>query len=87
LAAGAHHITRRSRRQKVSLQRKIELLHNSSERLIRALKLPRDKGWWDFIRRESWLHFKRSLELLWMVVRKKNGNTKPDDPGDSELYL
>jgi len=60
----------------MKLERKIELLHQSSERLMRSLKLPRDKGWWVFMRRESWLHFKRSWELLWAVLRKKNNGAK-----------
>jgi hypothetical protein len=70
----------------MALQRKIELLHNSSERLMKALKLPRDKGWWVFMRQEAWLHFKRSLELLWTVLRKKNSNAKGDDRGSTKLY-
>jgi hypothetical protein len=70
----------------MSLQRKIELLHNSSERLMRALKLPRDKGWWGFMKQEAWLHFKRFLELLWAVLRKKNSDTKGADRGGTKLY-
>jgi len=58
------------------LERKIELLHQSSERLLRSLKLPQDKGWWVFMRRESWLHFKRSWGLLWAVLRRKNSTPK-----------
>jgi hypothetical protein len=53
---------------------------------MKALKLPRDKGWWVFMKHEAWVLFNRSLELLWMVVRKKNGNAKPDDPGGRKLY-
>ncbi len=53
------------------LNRKVELLHKSSERLMRGLSLPRDKNFWWYMRREAWLHLRRSWELLWLVLRKK----------------
>lgn len=57
------------------LKQKIELLHRSSERLMAALDLPKDSAWWGFIRQEVWVHLKRTLELLWAVVRKEvNGD-------------
>ena len=55
----------------MKLERKVELLHQSSERLMEALKLPRDLTWWRFMRREAWVHLKRSIELWWMVLREK----------------
>jgi len=53
------------------LKQKIELLHRSSERLMEALDLPRDRAWWGFMSREVWVHLKRTLELLWAVIRKE----------------
>ena len=53
------------------LQRKVELISNSADRMMRVLELPRDKRWWWFMRRESWIHLKRSWELWWMVLRRK----------------
>ena len=58
--------------QRQSLNRKIELLHQSSERMMKALKLPRDKGWWPFMRKETWLHLQRAWEVMWMVLRRKD---------------
>lgn len=58
-------------KQRNGLARKIELLHNSSERMMKALGLSRDAAWWRFMRREVWLHLKRTLELMWMVLRRK----------------
>lgn len=55
----------------MGLQRKVELIWNSADRMMEALELPRDKRWWIFMSRESWLHLKRSWELWWMVVRRK----------------
>ena len=55
-----------------NLERKIELLNNSSQRLGRALGLTRDNAFWRYIRQEAWIHFKRSAELLWMVLRRKD---------------
>lgn len=54
-----------------NLKRKIELLHNSSERMMKAIGKDRDSAFWLFMRRESWIHLKRSLGLLWMVWRRK----------------
>ncbi len=55
----------------MKLAEKIELLNRSSQRMMDALKLPWDEKFWWFLRREAWLHLKRSLELWWMVLRKK----------------
>lgn len=54
------------------LKRKIELLHNSSDRMVKALGLDHDNSFWRFMRRESWIHLKRSLELLWAVLWKRD---------------
>lgn len=54
------------------LRHKIELLHRSSERLLRAVSIKRsDRTWWRFMRQESWVHLRRSLELFLMVLRRK----------------
>lgn len=53
------------------LPRKIELIHRSSSRMMELLKEPRNEFWWEFLRRETWLHLKRTFELAWMVFRKK----------------
>jgi len=54
------------------LKHKIELLHRSSERLLRAVSIKyNDLTWWRFLRQESWVHLRRSLELFLMVLRKK----------------
>jgi hypothetical protein len=56
----------------MGLQRKVELIWNSADRMMEALNLPRrDKVWWWFMRREAWLHLKRSWELWWMLLRRK----------------
>ena len=52
-----------------ALERKIELIESSTDRLKRALKLPQGRERRDFLRREAWIHVKRSLGLLWLVVR------------------
>jgi len=55
----------------MTLPRKIELLHHSSERMLKALKWPKDKIWWAFMNREVWIHLKLSLKVLWVVLRRK----------------
>jgi len=53
------------------LRHKVELLHRSSERLVRAAGIKRiDRTWWRFVRKESWIHLRRSLELFLMVLRR-----------------
>jgi hypothetical protein len=59
------------RRRYVKLERKVELISNSSDRLQKSLGLSRDRTWWGFMRQEAWIHLKRSWELWWMVLRKK----------------
>ena len=54
------------------LRHKIELLNRSSERLLSAAGIKRsDRTWWRFVRQESWIHLRRSLELFLMVLRRK----------------
>lgn len=61
-----------------TLKRKIELIRNSTDRLERLLRLSDDNqeqmtaAWWKILRRESWLHLKRTAELFWMVCRRRH---------------
>lgn len=54
-----------------NLVRKVELIHSSSARMLRALEIPRDSFFWKFMRKEVGLHIRRTLELFWMVIRRK----------------
>ena len=56
----------------MALKRKIELIHRSSNRLMTLVdELARGNPWWEVLRREAWLHLRRTVELLWLVLRKK----------------
>ena len=55
----------------MKLEQTIELIHRSSSRMMELLKLPRDKTWWRYLRSETRLHLKRTLELVWLVLRRK----------------
>jgi hypothetical protein len=55
----------------MDLKQKIELLHRSSNRMMDALSLPRDVPWWNFMRREAYLHLKRSFETWWHIITMK----------------
>ncbi len=57
----------------MKLEHKLEHLTNSTRRLNTAyVCLPdHDYIFWDFMRREAWVHIKRSVEFMWMVLRKK----------------
>ncbi len=55
----------------MKLAERIELLHRSNERMLEALKLPRDQNFWAFMRRELWIHLKRTLETWWLVLWQK----------------
>lgn len=55
----------------MKLERKVELISNSAGRLQSALKLARSPEWWAFMQKEAWLHLRRTLELLWLVLRKR----------------
>jgi hypothetical protein len=52
----------------MKLEEIVDLMHRSSQRLIDALELPRDRVWFIFMRRESWIHLKQSLKL-WLALR------------------
>ena len=50
------------------LESSIKALHDSSQRMMRLLKVgPRDEIWWRTIRKEAWLHLKRSARVIWDV--------------------
>lgn len=55
----------------MKLEKKVELLLFSSQRMLEALKLPRDKHFWWFMHRELWIHLKRTVEAWWCVLWKK----------------
>ena len=55
----------------MKLGKKVELLHRSSQRMLEALKLPRDEHFWWFMRQELWIHLKRTVEAWWYVLWKK----------------
>lgn len=61
----------RKETEEMTLPEKIELIHRSSSRMMELLKQPKDKHWWWFLQRETWVHLKRTIELAWMVFRKK----------------
>ena len=58
-----------------NIKRTVELITNSTERLVRGLALPKSKSQTRFLRREAWIHFKRSAGLLWGLYtsRSKKG--------------
>ncbi len=64
-----------NRQPQYRLRHKIELLHKSSGKMAKALELPKDrqktKDWWAFLRHEVWIHLKRTVELFFLVLRKK----------------
>jgi len=51
------------------LSRKIELIDRSSERMIAALRLPDERARRLFLKRESKLHIRRSVELWLLLLR------------------
>ncbi len=58
----------------MKLPQKIELIHRSSKRMTEMLNIlseDRDAIWWRILRREAWLHLRRTLGLLWLVLRRK----------------
>ena len=58
----------------MKLEETIERLHRSSSRMMELLKLPRDKAWRQFLRRETWIHIKRTTRLAWLVFWKGGNN-------------
>ncbi len=47
---------------------KVGMMKNSTNRLEVGLKLPNSKEALQFIKREAWLHLKRSFELCLLLV-------------------
>ena len=58
---------------KITLPRRIELLHRSSQRLMEAIKLPRDKYTWAFLRKEISLHLWSTLRTWWAIFLRNEG--------------
>ena len=54
-----------------NIQRTVELISNSTDRLVRGIALPEGKARTRFLRREAWIHFKRSMGLLWRLYTTK----------------
>lgn len=55
----------------MKLEERIELLHRSSQRMMEMIPGSRNAFWWGFMRRETWIHLRRSLELWWQIVQGK----------------
>jgi hypothetical protein len=59
----------------MELAQRIELLHRSSQRMMDSLVIKaakdRDKVWWAVMKKEAWIHLKRSFEAWWHVVQGK----------------
>lgn len=58
----------------MKLPQTIELIHRSSKRLMDMLDISsedRDDVWWQVLRREAWLHLRRTIRLLWLVSRRR----------------
>ena len=51
------------------LDRVIDLIKFSAERLVRGLNLPEGLNRENFLRKEAWVHFKLSSRLLWYLYR------------------
>ena len=55
-----------------NLQRQVELIHHSSERLMKLMPmLRRDKAWWTAMDQEVKLHIARTDELKKMVRKRE----------------
>lgn len=52
-----------------NIERTVELITNSTDRLVRGIALPEGKARIKFLRKEAWVHFKRTVELLWALYR------------------
>ena len=64
------------------VERKIELLHRSSKRMIRARdNLPCNRLFWAFLRRESWLHLRLSVRLIFAVLIRRKTRERLDEKG------
>lgn len=56
----------------MKLAQRIELLHRSSERMMRLIARPGGDLWWNTLKKETWIHLKRSFELWWYMIRRKD---------------
>ncbi|MFH1485830.1 MAG: hypothetical protein ABIH46_07145 [Chloroflexota bacterium] len=72
------------------LEDTVRWIYNSADRLTRlvAKPIPRNKVWLVNMRRESRLHFRHSLSLLWQVYtwRRKGepcNNKESQEPSDT----
>jgi len=45
------------------VDQKVEALCRSAERMKEAMSLPRDRYWWKFMQKETWIQLKRALRL------------------------
>lgn len=68
----------------MKLAKRVEWLHRSSGRLMRLVSIKPDDYtsdvWWAALKREAWVHLKRSFELWWSLFRRKDypGRTKKE---------
>jgi len=51
------------------IAKKVTMVRNSTDRLETGLGLPTSKEKLHFIKREAWLHLKRSFELCLLLAR------------------
>jgi hypothetical protein len=73
-------------KKKPDLAQKIELAHRSSGRLMEGLDIPRRPGWWEYMKREAWIHLKRAFDVWWYMKIKGRrggdaGNNTENPPG------
>lgn len=54
-----------------NIKRTVQLMSNSTERLEWGIARPESKARTLFLKREAWVHFKRTVELLWALYRTK----------------
>ena len=60
-------------------QDKIRLMENSVERMKKAVGKKRDEAWWIFMRRETWLHLERAIELYQaLATEEKTAKAPPE---------
>ena len=52
------------------MERKAELITNSARRMSKAMEFEiRDKLWWEFMRRETWILLKLAVKMFFKVRR------------------
>ena len=54
----------------MKIERRIELIHRSAERMMEAHPLPRNPAWWKWMRKEAWLLLKHAMRL-WQALKEK----------------